>query len=1060
MQKFKFKWMFIATTVAILTSCATYHRSFRDVKLEDVYVDIGAPRHWTLDEAHYLLASMQNRMTQLSIQKPTLDPNAFNSTKIESVQTIADIAVKYDQIAGFQNRVGLANYENQKADRGRLVSKSKQLESSIATHREEMMKKSLEKAEADKNAAIKKLDLDYKTELKNKATEKLNAIVLDEEGNEIDVSKLTDEEQGRVKDLKKEIKDLDYEISDLKLNYDKFSEESIKLKSQYDTEKAQHDLLVSDLTATNDAIGDLSATLTSVSVPTDISSTNSTLANTLSSTVEKVLNDETPNTDPKLHTSDLLANYVNAENELLARQLTLIKNDIGQGKNLIFLEMPHAIDSVEGTSSQRKVWIKWQISEYCTGDPLSRLRNDIKLLKAAGIDENLPTTNLSKLDSVTSEYTSLFKEELNYKSTLKYIESVKGPTESNKLATQNQFSSERLAKAKSALREIQNDQASFIKAACKEPIKRKLSDSDKTKQENSAFPQAWDLIPRADKFNIANQSLVDNQFNLTGIFTLLTGLGGEASFKRRRELFEQIASQQTFASAFGQGKSEFGWILNPKLGTNIVSQGANSTYASIIAPSNATVLKLEASHCVLSDDWVIGKQRPKSTCSEKSVVHSIIVNKPKEFWIDEIDYGLVKAGETATIIVRGDGFSANQLTVLADGIELRKFHPPGSPQVSGNPTPLNGNGIAGSFEVMNQSEVVIKLKMPQLYEGTPEITLVTPNKSLTINYIPAQLGAMSKYGKMVHFRDTPMFQKHPLINKVSISKLENKKDKLSLLIEGQGFYPRTQVVVNGFTYRAATNKSQGYFFEWLSPSLIKLEAKKAKEFSLVANNSLAGKILTTSYTQKTPTTIDKKLTIDRVNIISASPEGAEIKMHVLAHGNNFDKDHLKIEVFRGLATVKAVDIASNQLAYLEINTKEDRLPLKFSQAGVSSVKLITVPKVPQIQKVTRTGTNETYGLTTGGYGITIIGQNFSNVVSVKVSNKEATIIAKSSTSLEIAPPLGVVSGKSPIVLTTNATINDSVVSNALDLSNSSLMFEFKEPPKPAQQDNNSKKKGT
>jgi len=96
--------------------------------INKVHVSVGKPRHWTLEDAYYLLTGLHKRTRDIEIKRLTgLDPNAFNSVEIERVRTTLDIQAEYDQAKAFKNSVLKDNFERSQEQADQAIETEKKL---------------------------------------------------------------------------------------------------------------------------------------------------------------------------------------------------------------------------------------------------------------------------------------------------------------------------------------------------------------------------------------------------------------------------------------------------------------------------------------------------------------------------------------------------------------------------------------------------------------------------------------------------------------------------------------------------------------------------------------------------------------------------------------------------------------------------------------------------------------------------------------------------------------------------------------------------------------------
>ena len=105
---------------------------------KDMYVSVGKPRHWTLDDAHYLLARLHGRTRDINIKSlGELDPNAFNSTRIRQLEEAFAFSLKYNQADALKNEIARDKYETDLLkSRSALAQESKLLDQRDRLRRE------------------------------------------------------------------------------------------------------------------------------------------------------------------------------------------------------------------------------------------------------------------------------------------------------------------------------------------------------------------------------------------------------------------------------------------------------------------------------------------------------------------------------------------------------------------------------------------------------------------------------------------------------------------------------------------------------------------------------------------------------------------------------------------------------------------------------------------------------------------------------------------------------------------------------------------------------------
>jgi hypothetical protein len=275
---------------------------------------------------------------------------------------------------------------------------------------------------------------------------------------------------------------------------------------------------------------------------------------------------------------------------------------------------------------------------------------------------------------------------------------------------------------------------------------------------NNGEIRTIDLVPRQSAFNVNDIQDKQKNFNLAGLFTFLSGFGARVDLQRQRRLYEQFITQDTYASAFGKGDSEFGWTFGPKPGTERIATGLHTTYAMLVVPEKADTIKLTARGCYFPRTAYapnnFGDTNERNLVKDASSLAALDRNiqctadetfrlpvpgtTENNFWVTGLEYKSVRPGERAVVYVHGDYFSP-QIGVLVDGVALRQTVGLAQVALAGAP---RDNGFRpeprGDFEFVNSKLIVLAFTMPrdakgEEYRGTPTIALVTPGRARIIN---------------------------------------------------------------------------------------------------------------------------------------------------------------------------------------------------------------------------------------------------------------------------------------------------------------------------------------
>lgn len=282
----------------------------------------------------------------------------------------------------------------------------------------------------------------------------------------------------------------------------------------------------------------------------------------------------------------------------------------------------------------------------------------------------------------------------------------------------------------------------------------------------SRTPYIFEMTPQQSELNIARNQALSKQLRLGGVFKWLFGLGISGHFERQKDRYGQFLEQRVFMAGFGKGNAKFGWDYGPMPGEDWVAPGAYTTYGVLAVPKYRRSLKFR-----VCSSWMLKPQKasgfprqrvPEEECFDpedenkiqgsKRTYHEMQVDLPHttDYWVTSMYYKGVKAGEDISIIIRGRGFTPES-SVLVNNIPLEPRWRLVDPQTSGvsylpdaelktgkdAPDPsVNsklGNGsneVSGHFEVISSDTIVLRFTAGDEFVGVPQITLVSPHKSV------------------------------------------------------------------------------------------------------------------------------------------------------------------------------------------------------------------------------------------------------------------------------------------------------------------------------------------
>ncbi len=404
---------------------------------------------------------------------------------------------------------------------------------------------------------------------------------------------------------------------------------------------------------------------------------------------------------PRLDASVALDNHVQFNYELIAKQLTLLRDEVGPGKRILFLELPQSVYGVPGKGDDHLGQSWWRVAGIVRG----RLKDDEDQLWKQ-MPGSLAT---KKLGTISAHIENANQENL----------SQDDPNERRQSGDADRYR-----------------HWDYLRY-------------DDLRKEQSIWTdngpvRSVELIPRINSLNVADthSAVRTSAFSLIGRF--LWGLGAQLNYQKQRETFDQFLQQEVYASGHGKGLSQFGWIFGPKPGTKAIAPGVRTTYAVLVVPDDAAYLELTGRGCqyhrkitpvpVYPELASFGVDRKNNDieCGIETRFHVQVPPAEAGFSVSDVDYEPVRSGERATVILRGTDISP-QISVMIDGVPLTKVLSLGSPKAWSDEFAENHDAIRGRVEFLNSGELVFAFSMPSGYVGTPKITLVTPTKAYTLN---------------------------------------------------------------------------------------------------------------------------------------------------------------------------------------------------------------------------------------------------------------------------------------------------------------------------------------
>jgi hypothetical protein len=281
----------------------------QDRKRKPVVVSFGQPNIWSLEQAHYLLARMH--MTNLELQAKALSDTDLdpNATHGTRIQILKQLL---GIEASFDQGVG---FQNERIVETARFNDTRRRD--LTTNRDRMRADSLQ--------------------------------------------------------LSREISRLESERS---LITDGTSDRAKQLDAEIRQKKAERDSINQEVTFHDSEIQKLGAepsgTPAAATVPTPSSSPRlpSGIIDKLTDEQVKKLFGE--GRDPKLNATTMLDNTVQLQYEIIAKQLTLLRDEVGPGERLVFLELPQSVYTTPGPGDEKMAQSWWHVNGYTRTDPLIR----------------------------------------------------------------------------------------------------------------------------------------------------------------------------------------------------------------------------------------------------------------------------------------------------------------------------------------------------------------------------------------------------------------------------------------------------------------------------------------------------------------------------------------------------------------------------------------------------------------------------------------------------------------------------------------------------------------
>jgi hypothetical protein len=512
------------------------------------------------------------------------------------------------------------------------------------------------------------------------------------------------------------------------------------------------------------------------------------------------------NKSPKLNASLMLDNFLQMQYEIIAKQLTLLRDEVGPGERLLFLELPQTINVAHHEADKKWAQSWWKIAGYTIRCPdyIDAARDRVqeqclelrrKSLRAASLTSTTasatstpsPSPEEAKPQNLTDRAATTQNEMRSLKENQQPITTTQDANSLYQNQPIIQLDDSNMASRRStvgASRAQQRDR--FVNRFVNlddvpienvEPLLRQYLETNKAELSNRLV-RTVELIPRQSSLNVNDMKLDVRAGAFSAVASFLFGFGAKVNVQRQREQFSQFVQQELYSSAFGKGAREFGWTFTPMPGTDRLLAGVRTTYAVVVVPEEATSLVLEANGCYFPRSayqpnnfkdtihpgrW--GDDRTSRGCGEKSKAFVVPIpnggiDGSNEFWVKSVSYKPVGKGKRIVVLIAGDNFSS-QMGVLINGVPL--IHSIGLAQPlirddsrvgAATDAEFKDSKVRGRIERVDSNKIIFSFEILDDFEGTPNITLVAPGKAIDINWLD-NIEINGKYPASLNTPDNP-----------------------------------------------------------------------------------------------------------------------------------------------------------------------------------------------------------------------------------------------------------------------------------------------------------------
>jgi hypothetical protein len=976
-----------------------------------VTVEVGQPSVWSLGQAHYLLAQMHKRDRGLSTAMPTeadLNPNRANAASLEAVRTLLGVEAQFDQGIGVQNKIALQRFQDDLSQRNaaRITLEERRAERLQASQELLTLNESLAKLQVEDKAAD------------------------DARGDKTPPS---------AQDIARK-------------------QQIAVLTAQRDAKKAQVDGIDAE-------IGDLTkAAATAPTAPTlSTSPVSSTAGSFPTSSIFTKFTDKFADeaTTPSLAASTALDNFVGMQYEIISKQLSLLRDEVGPDERVIFLELPTSIYTVDKWSDNYIAQVRWQVTKYYDREPSDDVKSSV--IKNSLENEGKSDSDIKAILQSTGGIGKYGCDPKGskpcqqlYPITLEMIaKSIKDP----------KFGSSALASATNK-RGATNPEDSYWQDGTRTAIRRdKKDDSYRLDRLNV---RSLEIIPQQSALNVNEYHAATNNFSILGVLKLISGFGAKLDYQRQKEVYDKFLQQRAFASGFGKGSNSFGWTFGPLPGSKRIEPGQRTTYAVLAVPRNTLALELKATTKAFKRG-----DSPESACaSETNFIMLVPGEATQRFWIDSLAYKPTGKGTRVNVLIKGSYFSP-QLGVLINSMPLKSVI---SITRNGSDEPVStgtSQGVEGEYEILNSREIALSFSMGNDFIGTPVITIVTPERSTAINSFPIKINHQTYLESLQdHSISEPMFTK----NFNTGEKLETLEAPQGLTIpdgftlarlHGDGLLPGAEISINGTLLKLYPDSHERKDIEEeidrdkrdYSRENIDLYIERHAQEKIANKQPFAIQESTQSYRvffqdqtgnwlvryrQKTAQGLEERELKQQVDPLfdfklrhyqSGNPAEANLSFIIPKNEKVTDiklqsPDIPKASPEKGCQEVKhdgkskvlvtclvpSLDSKNTERDFITVEVDTEATNTKGEKTVVTHFADFSLPVRPQVVSIQNLSTGRASGFANEDATVTIQGANLQGVTSVLFGDKEAQILVSGPTILTVkAPKVDVPKGQTSVV---------------------------------------------